>query len=184
MAAVTICSDLGAQENKLSHSFHCFPIYLPWRDWIPWSSFFECLVFSQLFSLSVFTIIKSLFSSSSLYAIRVVSSAYLRLLVCLLAILIPTCASSNLAFCVMYSAYKLNKQGENILPWHASLSILNQSIVPCPVLTIGSWPTYRLLGRQVKCSDIPISSRIFHWLLWSTHSRKMHKNICYVTEET
>ena len=27
MAAVTICSDFGAQENKLSHCFHCFPIY-------------------------------------------------------------------------------------------------------------------------------------------------------------
>ena len=26
MAAVTICSDFGAQENKVSH---CFPIYLP-----------------------------------------------------------------------------------------------------------------------------------------------------------
>ena len=30
MAAVTICSDFGAQENKVSHCFHCFPIYLPW----------------------------------------------------------------------------------------------------------------------------------------------------------
>ena len=29
MAAVTICSDFGAQENRVSHSFHCFPIYLP-----------------------------------------------------------------------------------------------------------------------------------------------------------
>ena len=29
MAAVTICSDSGAQENKVSHCFHCFPIYLP-----------------------------------------------------------------------------------------------------------------------------------------------------------
>ena len=28
-AAVTICSDFGAQENKVSHCFHCFPIYLP-----------------------------------------------------------------------------------------------------------------------------------------------------------
>ena len=27
MAAVTICSDFGAQENKVSHCFHCFPIY-------------------------------------------------------------------------------------------------------------------------------------------------------------
>ena len=31
MAAVTICSDLGAQKNKVSHCLHCFPIYLPWR---------------------------------------------------------------------------------------------------------------------------------------------------------
>ena len=27
MAAVTICSDFGAQEIKVSHCFHCFPIY-------------------------------------------------------------------------------------------------------------------------------------------------------------
>ena len=29
MAAVTICSDFGAQKNKVWHCFHCFPIYLP-----------------------------------------------------------------------------------------------------------------------------------------------------------
>jgi len=29
MTVVTICSDFGAQENKVCHSFHCFPIYLP-----------------------------------------------------------------------------------------------------------------------------------------------------------
>ena len=29
MAAVTMCSDFGAQRNKVCHSFHCFPIYLP-----------------------------------------------------------------------------------------------------------------------------------------------------------
>ena len=32
MGTVTICSDFGAQENKVSHCFHCFPIYLPWSD--------------------------------------------------------------------------------------------------------------------------------------------------------
>ena len=32
MAAVTICSDFGAQENKVCHCFHCLPIYLPWSD--------------------------------------------------------------------------------------------------------------------------------------------------------
>ena len=30
MAAVTICSDFGAQKNKVWHCFHCFPIYFPW----------------------------------------------------------------------------------------------------------------------------------------------------------
>ena len=50
-----------------------------------------------------------------LSAIRVVSSAYPRLLIFLLAILIPACASSSPAFCMMYSAKKLNKQGDILL---------------------------------------------------------------------
>ena len=29
MAAVTVCSDFGAQENKICHCFHFFPFYLP-----------------------------------------------------------------------------------------------------------------------------------------------------------
>ena len=41
-----------------------------------------------------------------------VSSAYLRLLIFIPAILIPGCASSSPVFLMMYSAYKLNKQGE------------------------------------------------------------------------
>ena len=68
------------------------------------------------FSLSSFIFIKKLFSSSSLFAVRVVSSAYLRLLIFLPAILTPACVSSSLAFHVMYSEYKLNKRGNNINP--------------------------------------------------------------------
>ena len=30
MAAVTICNDFRAQENKICHCLHFFPIYLPW----------------------------------------------------------------------------------------------------------------------------------------------------------
>src|SRR5574341_638492 len=55
-------------------------------------------------------------STVSLSAIRVVSSAYLRLLIFLPAILIPACASSSPAFLMMYSVYKLNNQGNNIQP--------------------------------------------------------------------
>jgi len=40
----------------------------------------------------------------------------------------------------MYSAYKLNKQGDNIQPWHIPFPIWNQSVAPCPVLTTYSWP--------------------------------------------
>ena len=97
-------------------------------------------------------------------------------LIFLLAILIPACASSSPAFLMMYSAYKLNKQGNNIQPWHTLFPVWNQSAVPCLVLTIASWPAYRLLRRQVRWSGIPISFRIFHSLLWSI---SMHKRILY-----
>ena len=62
-------------------------------------SVFWMLSFKPVFSLYSFTFIKRLLSSSSLSAIRVVSSAYLRLLTFLPAILIPACASSSPASC-------------------------------------------------------------------------------------
>ena len=124
------------------------------------------------FSLSSFTFIKRLFSSSSLSAISVVSSTYLRLLIFLLAILIPACVYSSPVFLMMYSAYKLNKQGDNIQPWRTPFPIWKQCVVPCPVLTVASWPAYRFLKRQVRWSVIPISFRIFHSLLWSTGTWK------------
>ena len=70
----------------------------------------------------------------------------------------------------MYSACKLNKQGNNIQPWHTPFPIWNHSVVPCPVLNVASWPAYRFLKRQVRWSGIPISFRVFHSLLWSTQS--------------
>jgi len=77
---------------------------------------FWMLTFKPTFSLSSF--IKRLFSSSLLSATMVVLFAYLKLLLFLPAILIPVCASPSLAFHVMYSTYKLNKQGDSIQSWH------------------------------------------------------------------
>ena len=74
------------------------------------------LSFKPAFLLSSFILIKRLFSSSSLSAIKEISSAYLRLLIFLLEMLIPAGDSSSLVFCMMYSAYKLNKQGDIIQP--------------------------------------------------------------------
>ena len=75
----------------------------------------------------------------------------------------------------MYSECKLNKQGDNIHPWHTPFLIWNQSIVPCPVLTVGPWSAYRFLRRHFRWSGIPISFRIFHSLLWSTQSKDLAK---------
>ena len=64
---------------------------------------------------------------------------------------------------MMYSALKLNKQGDSIQPWHTPFPIWNQSVVLCPVLTIASWPAYRFLRRQVRWSAIPISLSFSHF---------------------
>ena len=108
MAAVTICSDLGAPQKIKSATvstvspFICHEVMRPDALILV----FECSVLSQLFH-TPFTFTKRLFSSSSLSAIGVMSSAYLRLLIFLLAILIPAYASFSLAFCMMYSAYQV-----------------------------------------------------------------------------
>ena len=166
MAAITICSDFGAQENKVSHCFPsiCHEVMGPDAMIL----IFWMLSFKLALSLSSFTFIKRLFSSSSLSAISVMSFAYLRLLIFLLAILIPACASSSPMFLMMYSAYTLNKKGDNTQPWHTSFPIWNQSVIPCAVPAVASWPAYRILRRQVRWSGIPISWRNFHSLLWST----------------
>ena len=88
MAAVTICSDFGAQKIKSVIVFIVSPsvchevmgpdamIFAFWR-----------LSFKPAFSLSSFTFTKRFFSSTSLSALRVVSYAYLRLLIFLPTIL-------------------------------------------------------------------------------------------------
>ena len=75
---------------------------------------FWMLSFKPTFSLSSFTFIERLFNSSSLSAIRVVSSAYLRLLIFLLAILWAACILKLRAvflccwrICVVYIALEL-----------------------------------------------------------------------------
>jgi len=121
-------------KNKVCHCFPCFPIYLlEVMGLDAMILVFWMLSFKPTFSLSSFTFINRLFSSSSLSATRVVSSAYLRLLIFLLAILIPACASFSTGFFMMYSASKLNKQGDKIQPRHTPFPIWNQSVFPWPV---------------------------------------------------
>ena len=104
MTVVTIYSDFEVQEKKVCHCFHCFPSCHEVMGPEGTTFLFVMLSFKPAFSLSSLTLIKRLFSASSLSAIRMVSSSYLRLLIFLLTILIPACASHSPAFCMMYSA--------------------------------------------------------------------------------
>ena len=82
MAAITVSNNLGTQEHKICHCFHfstsiCHEVMgLDAMILVLWM-----LSFKPAFSLSSFTLIKRLFSSSSLSALRMVSSVSLRLLV-------------------------------------------------------------------------------------------------------
>ena len=88
---------------------------------------FWMLSFKPAFSFSSFNFFKRLFSSSSLSARRVLSSVYMR----------------------------LDNQSDNIQFWCSLFPILIKSIVPCPVLSVASWPAYRILRRQVRWSGNP-----------------------------
>ena len=171
MAAVTIHSDFGAKKIRSVSAYIVSPstddeaMGTPAMILVFWM-----LSFKPAFSLSSFTFIKRRFSSSLLSPISVVSSTYLRFLdffwkSWFYLVIHLAC----LAFLMMCSAYKLNKQGDNIQPWCTPFPILNWSVVPHKVLNVASWPTYRFLRSRVRRSGIPISN--FHSLLWSTRSR-------------
>ena len=116
------------------------------------------------------------------------SSAYLRLLIFLLVVLIPACDLPSLAFCVMYSAYKLNKQGDNIQPWRTPFPVLNQSIVPCPVLFLLDLLTGFSGGSKVACyshllknflkeKEFAVIHTVSQSLLWSTQTKAFAKSV-------
>jgi len=139
------------------------------------------LSFKPTFSVSSFTFIKRLFSSSSLSAIRVVSSAYLRLLIFLPAILIPAYASSSPAFLIMYSSYKLNKQGDNIQPWHTPFSICSMSSSNCCFLTCIQ--VSQEAGQVVWYSHLFQNFPVY-WALFAQISPMKFTAIIYVVNNT
>ena len=146
MAEVNVPNDFGAQEKKIYHCFPFFPICHEVMGPDAMILVFWMLIFKPALSLSL-----SLSTRGSLVPphfllfddITCISEA----VDISLRNLDSTCDSSSPGFHMMYSAYKLNKQGDNIHPWWTIFSILNQFIVPCPVLTIASWSEYRFLRR-------------------------------------
>ena len=133
---------------------------------------FWMLSFKPGFSLSSITFIRRLFNSSSLSAIRMVSSAYLRLLIFLLEILIPASASCIPAFHMMCSAYKSNKQGE-----YATLMYSFRSLKPvCCSMSSSNYCFLNCIQISQKAGQVVWYSHLFKnfWsFLWSTQSKAL-----------
>ena len=131
---------------------------MKWWDQMPWSSFSECWAL-----LSSFTFIKRLFSSSSVSAIRVMSSAYLKLSIFLLAILIPACASSSPAFLMMYSAVAAASKSlqscltlydptDSCLPGSSVPGILKARILEWVAISFSNAGKWKVKVKTFSCS--------------------------------
>ena len=152
MAAVTIFSDFGAQGiNSLTISIVsssiCHEVMGPDAMILAfWMLSFKSVFFVLLFHFHQ-EALKFLFTFFRKGGVICV----LESLTFLPATLIPTCTSSSLAFCMIYFAYKLNKQGDNIQPWRTPFLIWNQSVVSC-IMWVSSpglhWPVASLGGAM------------------------------------
>ena len=125
---------------------------------------FWMLSFKPAFSLSSFTFIKKLFAFCHKGGVICISE---------IIVISPDNLDSGLCFIQcgishVYSAHMLNKQNDNIQPSCTPFLIWNQSVVPCPVLTVASWPSYRFLRKQVGWSGIPISQWNFQFAVIHT----------------
>ena len=102
MVAITVCSDFG-DKKIICNCFTFSPSIC--HDMMRFDAMILVsfmLTFKPVFSLFSFTFIKRLFYCPSFSAIKVVSPAYLRLLIFLMAIWIAACDSSSLAFCTLH----------------------------------------------------------------------------------
>ena len=146
---------------------------MKWSDLMPWSWFFECLASCQLFYSPLSSSARSClvplhFLPLEWYHLHIWHCWYFFQqswfqVVIHLTWYFTWCSLhvSKISRLTIYNIDILLSQ------------IWNQSIVPCPVLTVTSWPTYRFLRREVRLCDSPISSRLFHSLLWPTQSKAL-----------
>ena len=115
--------------------------------------------------------------------IRIVSSVYLSLLIFLPAVLILACESTNLAFCMMYSAHKLNKQGDNIQPWCSPFLILHQYMNR--KLPYTSWILKRERNQRSnykKRAFLAIFLHLLHKYLQFVSLKNVQFRSCYLFE--
>ena len=163
MAAVTICSDFGAPKNKVCHCFHFFPIIChEVMELDVMILFSECWALSQLFH--------SPLSLSSLSAIRVVLSAYLRLLICQYYYTIEVKIYSRSKFVLIFlNTFFFGRGGQGIAVLHSIWDLSyptrrrDQTCAHCigsaesyPLLCKGSPTEYVFYSKHSPCSFIQL----------------------------
>ena len=167
---------LEPPQNKVYQCVHCFLIYLPWSDGTRchdfrfWNREMKNLSYSSPFWEKDMFVIAILLNCNSPVFLPGESPGRWSLVGYSPRGHKESDTTERLHF-HFHSAYKLNKRSDNMEAWHTPFLIWNH--VPCPVLNVASWPSYRFLRRQVRWSGIPISWRIFHGWLWSTPSKAL-----------
>ena len=121
---------------------------------------FWMLSFKPALSVSSFTFIKRFFSSVLPLGLSHLHMWGYWYFSCQSWFQLLSHPAQHFTWCTLHRSLK--KQGDNSLPWHTPFPILDQSIIPCPVLTVASWPTYRFLGIHLRWSSLPMSLRIFY----------------------
>ena len=179
MAAVTVRSDFVVQENKIYHCFHLFS-FICHEVMDAMMLVFCMLNFKPAFSLSFFTLIKSLFSSSLLSAIRMVSSACLRLLIFLLAIWFKTgkwaCQDGILSPCFfdLYAGYIM--RNARLDESQAGIRIAGRNV---------AFPLY-LTFASAQLIFILLPPPFPKWwemdLYWPYHSQKLQKSELMISD--
>ena len=139
------------------------------------------------FSLSSYTVIKRLFSSSSLSAIRVVSFAYLRLLIFLPAILIPLYPVLNRGMC---SKFCLPAHGFDLPLWSLGAcnvlppkSVIDFSVsiyLAEPWLSI-LWSTLKTLIKPIRNNGQWKHEKMFNVTNHYGNSKQKHNEIRLMT---
>ena len=121
------------------------------------------LSFKPAFPLSSFTLIRRLFGSSSLSAIKVISSTYLRLLMFLPSILIPSCDSSSLAFHTMYTVVvqSLSRVWLFATPWTATCQASLSFTVSQSLLKFISIESVMSSNHLILCCPLLLLPSIF-----------------------
>ena len=134
----------SAPKNKVSHCFHCFPIYLPWSYGTRCHNLsFLNPSYKPTFSFSSFTFIKRLFSSSLPSAIQF-SSVQSRSRVWLFATPWITARQASLSITNSRSSLRLMSI-ESVMP-------SSHLILCCPLLLLPPIPPSISLFQRVNSS--------------------------------